>query len=491
MRSTTWIPLILTALSFTFIGALSAPSQQPNVDIEQLEVALWPEFDRPAVLVIYRAELSAEVELPAVVQLPIPAGVGEPHAVATRGSDERLVDAAYQRQVDGDWAVIQIEAPNREIWLEYYDGLQYEGAERRYVFTWPKGAPVASLLFEVQQPVFAEDLLVSPAGQVSEDAEGRTAVHGDFGPQDGSSSAVIELEYRSELTTRPATDQLPASGQMFELLDVALWPEYDRPAVLVFYRVHLPQELPLPTQVQLPIPADVGEPHAVASRSAEGGLFDVQYEREVYGEWALISVETASRGLWLEFYDELIQDGASRSYALQWPGGIDVDAFDFEVQQPVGAAGVLVSPAASPEIGEDGFVYYRGSLTPEPADSALLVGFHYTKETSELSVDAEAPSPGLTRPQATRGGTPDLTSALPWFLGGLGAVLLLGGAVYYMRQRRQPAPDRSRGRRRKRSPRKKERSEEIDASPSYCHACGTQASVSDRYCRRCGTRLRQ
>jgi hypothetical protein len=490
VRSTIWIPLVLTTLSLALIGALPVPRQQSDVDIDQLEVALWPEFDRPAVLVIYQARLSEAVELPAVVQLPIPAGVGEPHAVATRGSDERLVDAAYQRQVEGDWAVIQIEAPNREVWLEYYDDLQYEGAERRYVFTWPGDTPVGSLLFEVLRPVFAGDLLVSPAGQVSEDAEGRTSVHGDLGPQSRSSSAVIELEYQSELGTRPATDQLPPSDQTFEVLDVALWPEYDRTAVLVFYRVRLPQELPLPTQVQLPIPADVGEPHAVATRSVEGGLFDAKYEREVYGEWALISVETASRDLWLEFYDELVQDGAGRSYALLWPGGIGLDAFKFEVQQPVGATGVLISPAASPQIGEDSFIYYRGGLTPEPTDSALLVGFHYTKETSELSVDAEAPRPGLTRPQATRGGTPDLTSALPWFIGGLGAVLLLGGAVYYIRQRRPPAPGRSPRRRRKKSP-PKEHLDEVDASPTYCHACGTQASVSDRYCRRCGTRLRQ
>lgn len=490
MARIAWAVLLLTGLSFALIAALPAPFQQAAVELEQLEVALWPEYDRPAVLVIYQARIDGAVALPALVELSIPASAGEPHAVATRGSDERLVDAEYQRKVEGDWAVIQVEAPNREIWLEYYDDLEYAGQSRNFSFTWPGGVKVAMLTFEVLEPVFAEEMLVSPAGEVREDAQGRTSVQGDLGPQGGSASVRIDLEYQVAIPTQSTADQLPTGGQRFELLDVALWPEYDRPAVLVFYRVRLPQDLPLPARVRLPIPADVGEPHAVATRSAEGGLFDAQFEREVHGEWALISVETSSRDLWLEFYDELAQDGARRSYALLWPGQIELEAFEFEVQQPVGASELLVSPSANAQIGEDGFVYSRGGLVPEPADSAFLVGFRYFKETSELSIEAEAAQPGLTRPEATRGGTPDLAAALPWFMLALGLVLLLGGAIYYLRQRGQTAAAPSRKRRRRKPPRKSE-AEEIDASPIYCHVCGTQASVSDRYCRRCGTRLRQ
>ena len=69
-------------------GLLKVPAQaQGGANLERLEIAIWPEYDRPSALVIYKARLDTSVDLPAVVRLPIPASVGAPHAVAAWSPD--------------------------------------------------------------------------------------------------------------------------------------------------------------------------------------------------------------------------------------------------------------------------------------------------------------------------------------------------------------------------------------------------------------------
>ena len=41
--------------------------------LERLEISLWPEYDRPAMLVMLRAWLPADAEFPVTISLPMPA----------------------------------------------------------------------------------------------------------------------------------------------------------------------------------------------------------------------------------------------------------------------------------------------------------------------------------------------------------------------------------------------------------------------------------
>jgi hypothetical protein len=85
---------------------------------------------------------------------------------------------------------------------------------------------------------------------------------------------------------------------------------------------------------------------------------------------------------------------------------------------------------------------------------------------------------------------PSLSSLVPWVLGAVGVVLLaLGGFMVVQMRRSAVAPTRSR--RRTRAAAAKPESAAIEASPMFCHNCGSRADASDLYCRRCGTRLRQ
>ncbi|HMK09841.1 MAG TPA: zinc-ribbon domain-containing protein, partial [Anaerolineales bacterium] len=58
---------------------------------------------------------------------------------------------------------------------------------------------------------------------------------------------------------------------------------------------------------------------------------------------------------------------------------------------------------------------------------------------------------------------------------------------YFLRGREQDRPPRLRHRS---APQAETKDDRVDASPVYCHNCGTQATASDRFCRQCGTPLR-
>jgi hypothetical protein len=282
------------------------------------------------------------------------------------------------------------------------------------------------------------------------------------------------------------------TGPTIEQLEIALWPEFDRPAVLVIYRITLAEDTPLPTQVSLPIPAEVGEPHAVAWQDTEAGLLVAPYERDVSGDWAIITLETEGRLAQLEFYQDLNFDGSERSYRFTWPGGYSAELLTYEIQQPAGAGDMRVDPlSTSSDPGSFGLNHLRANLGPLLPTSEFSIEFSYSKSSDTLSVDAVAPIP--TSPSVTpTGGTPDLAEFLPWIFGGAGGLLILVAAFLFIRYRsdRDRVKESRKPRKRRRQPAEKEPAE-MEASPFFCHNCGSKASASDFYCRRCGRQLRR
>ena len=88
------------------------------------------------------------------------------------------------------------------------------------------------------------------------------------------------------------TPLLPALAQSevkLSSMEVDLWPEYDRPNVLVIYRITLPPTTTLPVDLSFRIPAAAGEPSAVAVRqmSAQGEA-GLSVERVFGWPWATI-----------------------------------------------------------------------------------------------------------------------------------------------------------------------------------------------------------
>ena len=193
------------ALLFIFLTLLLPGTvlAQEEISIATLEIDLWPEYDHPDMLVIYRVTLSPAVSLPVDLHFQIPARAGAPNAVAVRGPDGNLFNAPYERSVEGDWATITLTASMPNIQIEYYDPqLIKEGVDRNFTFTWPGDYPVDLLVIQVQQPLDASLLQIEPGpAQVQPAPDGFTYHTLALGAKTQGAVQNINVSYVKETET--------------------------------------------------------------------------------------------------------------------------------------------------------------------------------------------------------------------------------------------------------------------------------------------------
>jgi hypothetical protein len=278
--------------------------------------------------------------------------------------------------------------------------------------------------------------------------------------------------------------------------EVDLWPEYDRPNMLVIYHMTLSAQISPPVELSVRIPARVGDPHAVAVRQADGALFSVVYDREVQGDWAVITFTATSPDVQLEYYDpNLVKQDTARHFEYQWPGDYAVDSLVISVQQPLGASDMRISPGmGSGQTRPDGLMYYTAEVGALQAGEQFSVTIDYQKTSDELSASTLTVEPSAPITDTTTGRM-SIMQALPWALGGLGLVLILGGAIWYWQSGQRTSSHDYKRRRRKAStptstPVISDANEPANGEFIYCHQCGKRAGPNDRFCRVCGARLR-
>ena len=259
-----------------------------------------------------------------------------------------------------------------------------------------------------------------------------------------------------------------------DTLQVDLWPEFDKPEMLVIYRIQLSEDVQLPTTLSFRIPVDAGEPNAVA----DGELGDTDYERRVEGSWAIITFTTSSLFAQLEYYDPgLTKEGSTRSFTYTWPGDYQVNNLRMSVQQPYDAQSLSIFPLmGSSQSGDDGLMYHSANFGSLSEGQEFELTLEYQKASDALSISLLA---AQEQPDAQ---VSEASGWLPWAIGLVG-VGLIGFGVYSYTQGAQ----RKSGYRR--SPRVRTRSAGRKGSV-YCHNCGTQSQAEDKFCRDCGVKLR-
>ena len=279
----------------------------------------------------------------------------------------------------------------------------------------------------------------------------------------------------------------PQSVPVFSALGIDLWPDYDRPGVLVIYRVTIAPGVPLPGQLVVGIPAAAGAPNAVAERETDGQLITLPYERTVDGETASIRVNASRPIVQLEYYDPAIdRDGATRSFAFTWPGDYEVGDFSISVQQPDLAQNFVMVPApTSSGPSADGLMYHTLTRAGVAAGEVIEVQVSYDKVSDQLSTETMTP---VSTPEATPGAEIVASSDTETVVIVLAAALVFAAAVVIglMFRSRQPAeappqpapPVRKAGRR-----------PSSGKGRRFCTQCGAAAESVDRFCHRCGAGL--
>jgi zinc-ribbon domain len=165
--------------------------------LERLQVEIWPEYDRPAALVILKGEIAADVALPAALALRIPASSGGPAAVAYAAvKSGPLLNLPYDRSAAGGFITLRFSVPERFFHVEFYDPLATGSAERSYAYSWPGDLELGALHVVVQEPAAARGISIQPdLGPWSTGSDGLRYGAADLGPAPQGTSRSVEIRY--------------------------------------------------------------------------------------------------------------------------------------------------------------------------------------------------------------------------------------------------------------------------------------------------------
>ena len=280
------------------------------------------------------------------------------------------------------------------------------------------------------------------------------------------------------------------SPMVFESMHIDIWPEYDRPDVLVIYRIQLDAQAKLPTQVSLRIPREAGVPYNLAWEDMDGSRYNLSYSSVVQEDWIKLIFTTPSALLQVEYYDPRLERGEEiRHFQYFWPGDHSVNNMSISVAQPRSATTMQIFPSfGASQPREDGLMLYSNNIGEVNAGTSFRITLRYTKTDDELSVGLQEVQPVQLLDAATPGRV-GVGTVLPWVLGGLGIFLLMAGVAGFLGTHEQNTLGK----------RSRNRKVVIQASklpqPStfdwtYCNQCGRRSAPADNFCRTCGARLR-
>ncbi len=282
---------------------------------------------------------------------------------------------------------------------------------------------------------------------------------------------------------------MPSGAQgetKFASVNVDVWPEFDRPAVLVIYHLSLAVDVPLPVDLDLRIPAQA-EVNAVAYTDASGTLVNATYDTKVEGSWIFLTFKTQSASVQIEYYDGLIKDAASRHIVYQWAGDYAVESLTVTLQQPVDATDLKFDPnLTKSHVEADGLTYHSSDPVTLAAGQAATWSMDYQKITDRLSSSSLNIQPSTPLGENTPGRV-SFSIYMPWIIGGTGLLLIIAGLVvgltYWRGTGKGFTPRKRHG--------KQNENSETTGNGTYCHQCGKRAQPEDVFCRTCGVRLRK
>jgi len=267
-------------------------------------------------------------------------------------------------------------------------------------------------------------------------------------------------------------------------VNVQFWPEYDQPSMLVITDFQVADGTTLPFDMAFRIPADANL-IAVASLSSDGSLLNAIFNGpETQGEWQVFSITVEQNTIYrFEYYQPLVFNDAQRTFTYLWGGDYAVNEFDLELLEPLSVTSLVTDPPYKSISQQDGSNVYVIDNTKLNSGEQYTLSIQYDKSTDALMTEPQGVEPAAPLDENTPGRV-SISNWMPYIIGGMGLLLIVGGVAYYMQ-----ADKSTSRRRRRRSHIQRESSDEN--GESYCPQCGTRAKPGDRFCRVCGARLRQ
>lgn len=271
----------------------------------------------------------------------------------------------------------------------------------------------------------------------------------------------------------------------FSRMVINIWPEYDRPGVLVFYQMTLSAQASLPATLSIRIPKAAVEPFNVAMKDVDGRLDSLRSTSVNEGDWIKVTFTTPVPEVQFEYYDPSIRKTDTfHQYEYTWPGDYGIESLVLNIQQPLAVSDFLLKPAmGTGQLNPDGFTYYESFVGQVNAGVTFTIHMEYQKEDSSLSAPSQSVGPVAPINTNTMGWQ-TLNEVLPFILSGLGFTLILAGIYWYWRSGKTITTAF-----RNRNLVSRSKSLDTITSEFFCPRCGRKALHEDIFCRSCGSKL--
>jgi hypothetical protein len=269
-------------------------------------------------------------------------------------------------------------------------------------------------------------------------------------------------------------------------LEIAVWPEFDDPRVLVQFDGTLAGQSDAAREISFYIPTS-----AVLTATA------YQDESQQYLNSDPPTVTDAGNGLkrvtfqvpkthfHVEYYDDAIQGAPDKTLDFVYTALMPADSVQIQVQQPLKAENFKITPAAA--LVSDGmhdFKYHIFNYPGATPDQQLKLQITYVKSDPNPSIQNVVPPETAPQPAPAN-------SALPtdpqqtYMLVGAGIVLALGVlAVAMWYTRRNPRPT-ARG-----AAHRPAGGKRAEHATGFCSQCGNPLHAGDNFCPNCGAKKR-
>ena len=290
--------------------------------------------------------------------------------------------------------------------------------------------------------------------------------------------------------------QVPAQGALaLASLTVELWPEYDAPKLLVIYRGQFAAETSLPLPVEFRIPAEAGQPGAVAYLGEQSDLLSLDYTTRTEGDRLVVAFELPTRDFQLEYYTPLPGSPApgQRTFTYTYTADYAVAALDLRVQEPLSSQSFKLEPAADSVVQEaDGLSYHLVATGPLRQNDTATWSVSYQKTDSSLTAGAFQPTV-----MPTASALPPTSAENKGVSGTLIAVVALmalgaiGAGAFWFGKRAQPVPLPTAPSKRRRGGQRSRPAQSKMQDAGFCFKCGARLRSDADFCHQCGAPVRK
>ncbi len=290
--------------------------------------------------------------------------------------------------------------------------------------------------------------------------------------------------------TRAAAQDVPLGLDRWA---VEVWPEYDRPAVLVLLNGTVLDSTGLPVEVRIPAPSGI-EINAVAFPGEGGRLISIPWRSEPTVDGQDIVFTLDQPDFVVEYYDDVISPPPSRGFDLDLASPYPVQDASVTLRLPARASNLQTTPSMQPT-GTNSFgnPLYTMQTGPLAAGQAVPLSVSYTKSDANPTIVNAVVGDDVV------GATAADSAGIDWLplVAGLVLALVVVAGVAFWWWRRSQASGGSRQARRRAAREKGETPRSASATAPqkpaqtlFCPQCGTKFEATDQFCRGCGAKRR-